>query len=160
MFLWLGKKMVEDLRAVFLFYLFVRLVDESGGCAIAIVALVTINEDQDHFRIGMDGGTHHMPPLLSVLLSDCVRKCLIEGPQHSSVCSFIPLYDPTQWDRFSSSSILALCSLHFSLRGTPLAFPSHRVLLCWTLCREDQTTLLRSLLCPRLRSGAMALLPP
>jgi hypothetical protein len=64
-----------------------------------------------------DGGTHHMPPLLSVLLSDCVRKCLIEGSQHSSVRSFIPLYDPTRRPHFSSSSAPALCSLHFSLRG-------------------------------------------
>jgi hypothetical protein len=43
-----------------------------------------------------------------------------------------------QRPRFPSSSALALCSLHFSLRGTPLASPSHRVLLCWTLCRKDQ----------------------
>jgi hypothetical protein len=28
----------------------VSLFGESGGCAIAIVALVTINEDQDHFH--------------------------------------------------------------------------------------------------------------
>jgi hypothetical protein len=70
-----------------------------------------------------------MPPLLSVLLSDCVRKCLIEGPQHSSIRSFVSAHDLTRRPRFSSSSAPALCSLHFSLRGTPLASPSCGVLL-------------------------------
>jgi hypothetical protein len=109
---------------------------------------------------GMDEGTYHMPPLLSVLPFDCVRKCLIKGPQYSSIHSFVPLHDPTQWPRFSSSSATALSSLHFSLQGTQLASPSHRVLLHWTLCHEDQTILLCSLLCPHLQSGTMAPLPP
>jgi hypothetical protein len=107
-----------------------------------------------------DGGTHHIPPLLSVLLSDCVRKCLIEGPQHSSVRSFVPLYDPTRRPCFSSSSTPALCSLYFALRGTPPASPSRRILLCWILCCEDQTTQLHSLLRPRLRSSTTAPLSP
>jgi hypothetical protein len=101
-----------------------------------------------------------MPPLLSVLLFDCVQKCLIEGPQHSSVRSFVSADDPTRRPRFPSSSAPALCSLHFSLQVIPLASPLHRVLLCWTLCREDQTTPLRLLLRPRLRSTATAPLPP
>jgi hypothetical protein len=101
-----------------------------------------------------------MPPLLSVLPFDCIRKCLIEGPQDSSVRSFVPLHDPTRRPRCSSSSAPVLCSLHFSLRGTPLASSSHRVLLCWILRREDQTTPLCSLLRPRLRSDATAPLSP
>jgi hypothetical protein len=108
----------------------------------------------------MDGGTHHMPPLLSVLLFDCIRKCLIEGPQHSSVRSFVSTHDLMRRPHSPHDSALVLSSLHLSLRGTPLASPSHRVLLCWTLCREDQTTLLRSLLRPCLRSNATAPLSP
>ncbi|KAI5784285.1 hypothetical protein FPQ18DRAFT_353952 [Pyronema domesticum] len=56
----------------------------------------------------------------------------------------------------SSSCAPALCSLHFSLRGTPPASPPHRVLLCWTLCRKDQYTQLRPPRRPRLRSDATA----
>jgi hypothetical protein len=96
------------------------------------------SSERDHFRIGTDEGTHHMPPLLSVRLFDCVRKCLIEGRQHSSIHSFVSTHDPTQWPHFSSSSAPALCSLHLSLRGTPPASPSRRILLCWTLCHKDQ----------------------
>jgi hypothetical protein len=40
-----------------------------------------------------DEGTHHIPPLLSVLPFDCVQKCLIKGPQHSSVYSFVSAHD-------------------------------------------------------------------
>jgi hypothetical protein len=70
--------------------------------------------------------------------SPALSQTLIEGPQHSPVRSFVSAHDPTRWPRFPRSSAPALCSLHFSLRGIPLASPSHRVLLCWTLCRKDQ----------------------
>jgi hypothetical protein len=43
-----GKKMVDKIKG-FAFGLFVCLfLGGSGGCAIAIVALVSINEDHDH----------------------------------------------------------------------------------------------------------------
>jgi hypothetical protein len=45
-----------------------------GGCAIAIVALDTINEDQDH--------SIPLASILSVVYApkDCVLKLLIDGP--------------------------------------------------------------------------------
>jgi hypothetical protein len=60
-----------------------------GGCAIAIVALVTINKDQDHSI-----------PLASILAvvytpKDCVLKLLIDSPLYSSIRSFISTHDPT-----------------------------------------------------------------
>jgi hypothetical protein len=97
---------------------------------------------------------------LSFARSPALSQTLIEGPQHSSIRSFVSTHDPTRRPRSPSSSAPALCSLHSSLRGTQLASPSHRVLLRWTLCREDQTTPLHSLLRPRLRSGVTAPLPP
>jgi hypothetical protein len=35
---------------------------------------IPILSEQNHFRMGTDGGTHHMPPLLSVLLSVASRR--------------------------------------------------------------------------------------
>jgi diaminopimelate epimerase len=68
---------------------FIWFASGSGGCAIAIVALVTENEDQDHSI-----------PLASILLvihapKDCVLKLLINGPLHSSIRSFISTHDLT-----------------------------------------------------------------
>jgi hypothetical protein len=63
------------------------------------------------------GGTHYMPSLLSVSSVCCIRKPLIEGPQHSSICSFVSTHDPIQRPHFPSRSALVLCLLQSSLQG-------------------------------------------
>jgi hypothetical protein len=83
------------------------------------------------------GNPLHASPSLGSSIC-CVQKCMIKGPQHSCIHSFVSAHDPMQRPCFFSSSLPVLCSLHSSLRGTPLASPSHRVPLCWILCHKHQ----------------------
>jgi hypothetical protein len=54
---------------------------------------------------------------LSFTRSPALSQTLIEGPQHSSVHSFVSAHDPRQQPRFPSSSAPAPCLLQSSLRG-------------------------------------------
>jgi hypothetical protein len=79
-----------------------------------------------HHTFCPSGEPPHASPSFSFFCC-CVQKPLIEGPQSSSVRSFVPLYNPMRRPRLSSSSATALCSLQILPPGTPPAPPSRRV---------------------------------
>jgi hypothetical protein len=57
-----------------------------------------------------------LPPVnttcLSFMQSPALSQALTEGPQHSSVRSFIPTHDPMRWPHFSAAA--HRCSAHYT----------------------------------------------